>query len=148
MTHHPSFGSAMKWDPIGGTVYVPVGQVKDITGPAMTRGDVDVSDHDSATGYREFLPGLTDGGVVTFIIGFDPQNTAHIQGVGTGLLGDFEGSGCTLAAWEYTLAVCAGTAVWTFDGYVNGFTQNAPVEGELTADLSVKISGKPTLEVT
>lgn len=147
MTHHPSFGTSLKMDPAGGTVYVAVGQVKDIGGPSVTRGDVDVTDHDSADGYREFIPGLADGGVVSFPIGWDSQNPKHLQGVGTGLLGDMEQT-CTLAAWEVTLTQCAGTAVWTFDGYVNGFAMTSAVEGEQLADVAVKVSGKPTLTIT
>ena len=148
MTHHPSFGSALKWDPVGGTVYVALGQVRDVSGPSLTRGDIDVTDQDSTSGYREFLPGLTDGGAVAFDIGFDPENVNHVQGVGTGLLGDFEQDGCTLAAWQWTLSTCAGTAIWTWDGYVNSFTQTTPVEGQHTAAIGVKISGKPTLDIT
>lgn len=147
MTHHPSFGSALKWDPAGGAAYVALGQVKDIAGPALVRGDVDVSDHDSTLGYREFLPGLVDGGAITFILGFDPNNSAHDQSA-TGLLGNMELDGCTLATFEYTLSTCTGTAVWTFAGYVNAFTSNAPVEGELTANVGIKVSSKPTLTVT
>lgn len=148
MTHHPSFGSQLAWDPNGGTVYTDLAQVKDITGPSITRGDVDVSDHDSTDGWREFLPGLVNAGVVTWVLGFDPNDTGHTQGVGTGLLGDLDQDGCTLSTFEYTLNTCTGTAVLTFAGYVNGFTPNAPVEGELTADLSVKVSGKVTLTVS
>ncbi len=148
MTHHPSFGADLQWDPAGGTVYVAIGQVKDISGPALARGDVDVTDHDSSLGYREFLPGLTDGGVVTFTIGFDDQNTAHLQGVGTGLAGNMDQDGCTLPAFELTLNSCVGTPVWTWDGYVNGYTPGMPVEGENTVDISIKVSGKPVLTVT
>lgn len=125
-----------------------MGQVGDISGPALTRGDIDVTDHDSANGYREFLPGLVDGGVVSFPIGFDPTNTAHLQGVGTGLIGDLEQDGCTLPAWQLTLPPCSGTAIWTFDGYVNGVSATYAVEGQLMHDISVKISGKPTLTIT
>lgn len=148
MTHHPSFGSSLQWDPAGGTTYVAIGQVKDIVGPSLARGDIDVTDHDSSLGYREFLPGLVDGGVYTFTIGWDSQNTAHLQGVGTGLMGDLEQSGCTLSAFEHTFNQCAGTAVVTFAGYVNGMTFNNAVEGEVTADVSVKVSGKATMEIT
>jgi hypothetical protein len=148
MSHHPSFGSALLWDPAGGTVYVAIGQVKDIAGPTIARGDIDVTDHDSSLGYREFLPGLVDGGNYTFTIGWDSQNTAHLQGVGTGLLGDLEQDGCTLSTFEHTLTQCAGTAVLTFAGYVNAFAMNNPVEGEVTADVGVKISGKPTMTIS
>ena len=148
MTHHPSFGTILSWDPIGGTVYVPIAQVRDQGGPNLTRSDIDVSDQDSTLGYREFLPGLTDPGNYTFNLWFDPNDTGHTQGVGTGLLGDFERDGCLLAAWEVDLNVCAGTAIWTFDGYVNSWSGVYNLEGSLEADLGVKISGKPTLAVT
>jgi len=148
MTHHPAWSTALKWDPAGGTAYVAIGQVKDISGPNISRGDIDVSDHDSASNFREYLPGLADGGDVSFTIGLDPTNTAHVGTAGTGLLGDLEDDGCTLGAWQLTLNVCSGTAIWTFDGYVNSFSPSSPVEGEQLAEVAVKVSGKPTLTVT
>jgi hypothetical protein len=115
----------------------------------MTRGDVDVSDHDSTSGYREFLPGLTDAGDITFQIGFDPNNIDHTQGAGTGLLGDFAfNDGCDLSGFEIELNSCGSAAKWTFEGYVNSWSGSYPVEGELLADLGVKISGVPTLAIT
>jgi len=135
-------------DPIGGTVYIAIGQVKDISGPALTRGDIDATTHDSTLGYKEFLPGLVDGGVITFPINFVSQNLKHLQGVGTGLAGDMERDGCLLATWELTLSDCAGTPVWTWAGYVNGYNVAAPVEGVNTSDISIKVSGKPTLEIS
>jgi len=114
----------------------------------MSRSDIDVTDQDSTLGYREFLPGLVDGGNYTFNVWFDPNDTTHTQGVGTGLLGDFEGDGCTLAAFEVDLNMCSGTAIWTFDAYLNSFSPTQNLEGSLEAEFSVKISGKPTLTVT
>ena len=152
MTHSPSFGSQLKWDPAGGTAYSPVGQVRDMGFPDLSRGDIDVTDHDDGitggTPYRQFLPGIADGGNLTFAIGFDPSDADHGTAVGTGLLGSFEQDGCTLPAWELTLHVCTGTAIWTFDGYPNSFSGAIPLEGELTADVGVKVSGKPTLTIT
>ena len=149
MTHHPSFGTILAFDPTGGTTYVDIAYVHDISGPNITRGDVDVTNHDSTDGYREFLPGLTDPGDVTFQIGFDPLDADHTQGAGTGLLGDFAfNDGCDPTNWEITLNVCAGTAVWTFEGYVNSWSGVYAVEGELLADIGVKVAGKPTLTVT
>jgi hypothetical protein len=107
-----------------------------------------VTDHDSASGYREFLPGLADGGDVTFSIGFDTANAVHKGTAGTGLLGSFESDGCTMPAWELTLNTCTGTGIWTFDGYPNSMGFSEPIEGENTADVGVKITGKPTLAVT
>lgn len=144
MGHHPAFGAALAWDSAGGASYTAVGQVKDIQGPNITRADVDVTDHDSPDGYREYLPGLADGGTVTFIIGFDNANVEHT----TNLLANLEDDQCTMATWQLTLNVCNGTAVWTWSGYVNNYNPSAPVEGENTAALSIKVSGKPALTVS
>lgn len=148
MTHHPSFGLQLSWDPAGGTAFAAIAQVKDFTGPSISRGDIDVTDHDSPSGYKQYLPGLVEGGEFTWTLGWDPHNTAHGQGVGTGLIGDFEQDGCTLPTFRARAVTCLGTADWTWAGYVKGFTPAYPVEGELTSDVTVKVNGKPTLTVT
>lgn len=148
MTHNPAFGTLMKWDPAGGTTYVAIGQVKDISGPNLARGDIDVTTHDSTSGYREYLPGLADGGDVSFAISLDPDNTAHVGAAGTGLVTDFTRDGCTMPAWQVTLKSCGSTAIWTFDGYLNGMSFSSPLEDEQLADVSVKITGVPALAIT
>lgn len=143
MAHHPSFGAALEWDPAGAAAYAAIGQVKDISGPSITRGTVDVSDHDSSDGFREFMGGLVDGGEVTFTIGYDNANTQHAA-----LLTNLVSTTCTPATFELTLTVCSGTAVWTWSGFVTGFTPAAPVEGENTAEVTIKVTGKPVLTVS
>ena len=147
MTHHPSFGSVLQWDPAGGTAWSAAGQVKDISGPSISRGTIDVTDHDSSSGYREFLGGLADGGDLSFTLGWDPSDADHQQGAGTGLIGDVEQETCTLPTWKLTVNTCSGTYYWTFDGFVTAFSPSTPVEGELTADVTVKITGKPTFNI-
>lgn len=147
MTHHPSKGTVVSWDPAGGTSYAAVGQLKDIQVISASRSSFDTTDHDSVGYYREFVPGMVDPGELTFTIGFDYQNTTHTGGTGTGLLGDLEQYGCDIPTWKVVLDHCGGTATWTFDGFVSGFTVNHPVEGEVTADVTVKVSGKPSLSV-
>ena len=142
MGHSPSFGAALAWDPAGAAAYTAIGQVKDISGPSIARGTVDVSDHDSPSGFRQFMGGLVDGGEVTFVIGYDKANAQHAA-----LITNFTSTTCTLTTWQLTLNVCSGSAVWTWSGFVTGFTPGAPVEGENTAEVGVKVSGKPTLTV-
>jgi len=148
MTEHPNFGAALAVDWAGGTSYVAIGQVRDIDGPSISRDSIDVSSQDSTNGWREFLPGLADAGEWSFDVLFDPTSTMHAGGEGTGMLGDFNNDGCTLAAWQLTLKICGGTAIWTADGFLTGFTQHVAFEDALKADVTVKISGKPVLTVT
>ena len=143
MAHHPSFGAALAWDSAGGASYTAIGQVKDIAGPGIARGTVDVTDHDSTDGFREFLGGLVDGGEVTFVIGYDNANAQHAA-----LITNLASTTCTKATFQLTLTVCSGTAVWTWGGFVIGFNPAAPVEGENTAEVGVKVSGKPILSIS
>jgi len=146
MTRHPSVDAVLSWDTAGGTSYTAIAQVRDITGPALSRDSTDVSDRSITDYYREFLPGLVDPGELTFSLTWDPNDTEHAQT--SGLLNDFENEGCTLPAWQLVLDICGGTATWTWDGFLTGFTPNVPISEALTADVTVKISGKPTLDVT
>ncbi len=150
MADQPGYGATFYWDPAGGTAWSNIGQVKDTTMPNITTADIDTTTQDDAVGdyYRTYLPGIPDAGNFTFEINWDPNDADHAQGVGTGLLGNFEQNGCTMPAWRVTPNMCSGTAIWTFDGYVNSFSGVIPLEGVLTASVSVKISGKPTLTVS
>lgn len=150
MTHHPTFGTQLNWDVAGGTAYTPIGQVKDIDGPGVSTEDIEVTDHDSklvADGFAEYMPSVPDGGEVSFVLGLDPQNAQHVGAEGTGLLGQFESNGCTLPAFQMVADICGGTATWTWRGYPKNFTPHQPVKGEYTADVTIKVSGKPSLVV-
>lgn len=153
MAKHPSYGSSLKWDPAGGTSYSNIGQVTDISGPSVSRGDVDATDHDNAVsrggnGYREYAQGIPDGGEITFGINFDPINDdTHGQTSGTGILSDFENTGA-LAAWVLELHTISGTLEWAVDAYLNGAEFESPLEGIHTAELTLKVSGKPSLTAT
>ena len=151
MAKHPSFGSTLSWDPAGGTSWTAIGQVTDISGPSVSRGDVDVTDHDNAVtnggdGWREFTKGVPDAGDLTFGVNWDPVNLdPHGQTAGTGILSDFEDTTGDLAAWQVSLHTLSGTMEWSFSGYLNGASFETPVEGTHSAEITVKISGKPTL---
>ena len=149
MTEHPSFSTTIGWDPAGGTSYVTISQVKDITGPSISRDTIEVTHRDISNNYKVFWGGYADGGELGFDLVWDPKEDTHIDTAGTGLLADFEDQdNCTLPAWQLETDVCGGTATWTFDGRPTGFEQESPENGVLGASLTVKISGKPTLTVT
>jgi hypothetical protein len=148
MTHHPSFGVQLSWDPAGGTAYTAINHVKDMTVPAFARANVEVTDHDSPDGFDEFLPTTTNAGALAFQVALDPNDSTHVGGPGTGLVGAFQQGGCTVASWKVELVTCGGsTATWTADGFPDQMTWNYPVKGELTADFNVKLTGRPVLVV-
>ena len=146
---HPGFLGTFAWDPAGGTSYTTIAQIRDLGGPSISRTDIEVADRSMTTYYKEYLGGMVDPGAITFDLTWDPIGTnSHAQTSGTGLMADFETSQCTQAAFRWQVDGCGGTATMTFDGYLNSFEANAPLEDVLTASVGVKISGKPTLAIT
>lgn len=149
MANHPGFLGALAWDPAGGTSYSTIGQVRDLTGPQISRNSIEIADRSSTSYYNEYIGGRVDPGSIGFGITWDPVTYAsHGQTTGTGLMADMETAQCSQATWQWQLDGCGGTMTFTFSGFVETFNIDAPFEDTVTAEVSVKISGKPTLAVT
>lgn len=118
---------------------VTIGEVKSISGMGGTRDVVDVTHMESVDAFREFIPGLGDAGEASFTINYIPTEATHAQ-----LLSDFNNR--TVAAWTVELPF-PGTPTLSFDGFVTGYPLNIPLDDVITADVTIKISGKLTLTV-
>ncbi len=125
------FEFAMSTD--GGTTYVTVGEVEDITAPGVKVKDVDISYIQMSTPYRIFQPGLADAEEATFKLIF--QHTKYAT-----LLTNVR----VMNMWKITfsdLGTAASTLVFT--GYINGMKTPVPMDDKVTVDVTIKISGKP-----
>jgi predicted secreted protein len=120
--------------------YNTIAEVNDIVGPNMSMGTIDTTSHDSASGWREFVSTLKDGGQVTFKCNFLPVSTTqnHILG----LIRDFKHG--LLRKMKIIFTDTALTP-WLFTAYFINVTPGAPVEGKLSLDVAVKLSGLVTL---
>lgn len=116
------------------SVFTTIAQLRDMTGPTISRSTSDVTNKDSTDRWREFITGLVDAGEVTFNIVFNPDATTHAT-----LIADLVSQ--TAQAWKI-LTDTDDTA--TFSGFVTGFTLTAPLDGEHSADLTIKITGAVT----
>ena len=125
-----------------------VASVKDIAGPKMKADTIDVTTQDSASGYKEFVSSLKDGQEITFPIEFDPNFVGHNESatiVGTqagGLKYLFE------QRLKRNMACVYPTSPFTkmsFVGVVVGFEPDNKVLGSILANVTIKVSGKPTL---
>jgi len=149
MANHPGYLGTLAWDPAGGTSYASIAKIRDLSGPSVSRNSIEIMDRSQTTFYNEYIGGRVDPGSISFDLTWDPINdTTHAQASGTGLLADVETTQCSQATWRWQLDGCGGTATFTFSGFVESFEVSAPLEDVLTASLSVKISGKPTLAIT
>lgn len=118
--------------------FLTVAEVKDLTGPGMTTAVLDGTTHTSPAGFREKIASLIDGGEVTFDVNWLPANPTHNNT--TGFVALLRTS--ALKTWRLAWPD-AGDTLWEFDGYVTGFSPNAPVEGYLTASVTITVTGAP-----
>jgi hypothetical protein len=119
-----------------------IAEIVDVDGIEIKRDMIDVTSLNPTADYREFIPGLIDGGEVKLSGNFLAGDTNGQ----IGLMTDLENG--TLQTFVLTFPT-AITATWTFYAYVTalsvgGFKPNEKVP--FTA--SMKISGQPTLAIT
>jgi predicted secreted protein len=120
---------------------VSVAEVKNVSGPSLSRGSVDVTHHQSPDRWGEFIKGLKDGGEVTFDINYIPSDATH--GAVTGLLSDFANDS-TVDTWAIVFPDTANTT-WSFPGFITAFGPSNPTDDAFTASVTLKVAGKPTL---
>lgn len=142
MTVYNGFGTTLaKGDGASPEVFTAVAQVIDIAGPSMSADSIDVTNHASASGYREFIPGLKDAGEITLTIQYDPAAATHKNAAG-GVLYAFEQG--SRGNWKLTFP-SSPAASWTFPAFVTSFDLKTPLNDQMTADVKFKVAGKPTL---
>ena len=59
--------------------WVHIGEVEDISGPNLSSDDVEVTNHDSQGGYREYIAGLKDGGSISISGNFVGDDAGQVQ---------------------------------------------------------------------
>lgn len=124
----------------GVSTYNPIAKVISITGPGLSLDLEDATDHDSPGGWEEVVATILRSGEVTFDIHHLPASATH--GATTGLIKVMKDR---LKRSFQLVFSDSGATTWTFDAYVSGFESAAPHDGKLTASVTVKITGQPTL---
>jgi predicted secreted protein len=136
-----ALGTLLKIGDGGGPeTFTTIAEVMSISGPGLTSDTIDVTSHSSTGGFREFIMGLSDGGEVTFTINYNPTQATH--NATTGLLRDY----INRTRRNFKIVFPDGSSTtWSFTGVVTGFSMSAPTDAQLSADVTIKVSGAPTL---
>ncbi|MEU0245171.1 phage tail tube protein [Streptomyces sp. NPDC006235] len=130
-----AFGIALKrGDGAPTEAFVTIGKVTGVNGPEIERETYDVTAHDSVDGWREFIGGLKDAGEVSINLNYDPR-------VHDDLVADFEDT----KPRNYRMVFPNGIGQWDLKLILSGFSQEAPVDDKLSAELKFKVSGKPVI---
>jgi len=120
--------------------FTAIAQVRDVSGPNVSVEVVEDRHRGLTADYVAKYATFLNGGQVTFDISYDP--TAGTHDASTGLLADMEAK--TLRNFELDWGDASDTT-WSFSAYVTGFNPGAPLDGALTADVTLEIDGQPTL---
>jgi predicted secreted protein len=116
-----------------------VARLLNIDPPEMSRDDMDVTDHDSPDGFREFIPGLKQAGEVPVEGHLIPTDSTQ-----TGLLAAVDID--VPEEWTIKFPTVPELRI-RFDGYVKSFKVGAaPVDGKMTFNAVIKVTGKPVIE--
>ena len=108
-----------------------ISRIMSIEGLDSTQDTVDVTTLDSEGGYREHIGGLRDAGTLSLPMAFRKDTSTQMRT-------DFEAD--SLVRYKMILP---DLSVFEFMGKVVGLSVAVPLEDKVTANASIKISGKP-----
>ena len=136
-----AFGTLLKKGDAGSPeAFTTIAEVLDIDGPSMELDTEEVTSHSSTDGWAEYVGTILDAGEISFEINYVTTNATHNPS--TGLVKDMTGR----TRRNFLLVFPdTGNTTWAFTALVTKINPKAPVRGKLSADVTLKISGKPTL---
>lgn len=115
-------------------VFTTIAEVKDISGPAMNLNMEDATSHDSG-GWRTEIATLLEAGDISFDINYTADETHET----------LQAAQYSRSRLNFQLVFPLNPAVTKeFSGYVTSFDHSAPVEGILTASVTIRVSGAIT----
>ncbi len=131
-----AFGTVLGWN------FNRILEVTNIGGPSQSMGEVEVSHHASANGFREFVSGPRSGGEITLEGNLIKTDTNGIVAMHTD-----EQAGT--ARQVYIVSPMADAVAWQCSyAYVKGFAPSFPFDGKESVSGSLILSGKPALLTT
>lgn len=123
--------------------FTKIAQLRDIDGPGSSLEMIDATHHQSEGNRREYVPGLIDGGEVTFEIVWDPEDATHDFTTGLPYLHNNR----LKRNFKLVTPVAGVVGYWAlaFAAYVTAFKTKEPLSGMLAADMTLKVTGQVTL---
>ena len=118
-----------------GTTWANMAEINSITGPGVTREQIDVTSLDSTGGWREYIGGFRDGGTVALAMNFT-RSTYEI------MFTDFESN--LSQNYEILLPDLEATSI-EFMGIVTECPLTISPDDKITADVTIKVTGQPVI---
>lgn len=133
-----AFGTQLQVDDGGGVNYTSIAELKDVSGPQLSADTVPVTNHASPGAFEELIPTILHQGQITFSINYVPTGATH--NAATGLVYLLKNK-----LKRSFKVIFPDTTAWISSGYVTGFQPTEPVAGALTAAITIRPTGLPTL---
>lgn len=114
-----------------------IAKITNISGPSLSLDTEDTTDHDSKGGWEEIIPTILRSGEVSLDLNFLPTETTQ-----TNLILDMINR--AKRSFQMVFPDQAQTT-WSFSAYVIGFESEEPTDSALSATVTLKISGEPTI---
>lgn len=134
-----SMGDNTNDDPTLDT-YQDIAEIHDISGPGIELSTIEATHHLSPDATREHMASLKDLTELSFEIAFLPKDAQH--GLSTGFLKLWKDR--TRSNWKMAFTDGPNETWWYLKGFVTGFEVGAPLEGLLTANVTIKLTGTIT----
>lgn len=132
-------GTLVAYQQTPGGAFTTVAELGDIKPPALTRNEFDATTQEKDI--DSYVLGVARRGQFTVPLNFLPNDPTHDHLTGMQKL-FFDN---TVTGWKITFPVVAGSVAWVMSGQVQGIDANAPVDGKLSANLTLRFSGKMTI---
>jgi hypothetical protein len=117
------------------TSLTSVGQVISISGPNISVSVVKTTHLASSNAADEFIPGFADGGTINTRMNFVKADTNTLYGYYRTMKG-------IMVMFNDGANSSVGSR-WTFDGFISEFGNEVPENDRITADITIKVTGKP-----
>lgn len=116
------------------TATVLLAGAKEIPAPPFTRDLQDITNMSSPNGYREFLPGMKDGGELSLTLIWYP-------GGPTDLIIEAMKSETAARVFEVKFTQVTPNRAFTFSAFLTGAEPAVPVDGAMEMSITLKITG-------
>lgn len=116
---------------LGGSL---VAELTNITGPSISVDPIDVTSHDTADKFREFVAGLKDGGEISV------EGNLVSTTQGNVILNNIASGDVVAVVITFPDGI-----TFTCQGFATGFEPGAPHDDKLSFTATIKVTGKPVL---
>jgi hypothetical protein len=134
MAKYSALGTVLRRWNVATAAFVAVAQVGELQPPALAMDVADSTDHDN--NWRESLATLKDLGEVTMTLHFDPNLAGHVALITILFARSVE-------FWELEFPD-ADDSIWQFNALVTRFQPMTPVDGMMTASVTLRGTGEPS----